>query len=121
MINLDSLILAVRKLAEEYPDAIYPLAGCYYSTGECGPGLGCIIGQAAKISCPELYALMLEKDERKSQIGIQSLLWKNKNLIEDFAVNTYDWLGRVQVRQDCRTPWAKCVADADEYELTAAL
>lgn len=117
MINLDALILEVRKLADEYPEAVYPLAGCYYSTGECGPGTGCLIGQAAKTSSPELYALMLERDGRKSQIGIQSLLWKYKDLIEDFTVAKYDWLGRVQVKQDYGTPWAKCVAGADEYEL----
>lgn len=108
--NVDALILAVRKLAEEYPDAVYPNRKCYYSTGECGPGEGCIVGQAAKIACPELYEIMRQRDQQ-AMTDISAIL-APYNLPR---IKLY-WLSLVQSRQDHRQPWNKCITDADEFD-----
>ena len=57
------LIEAVRKLAEDYPDAVYNETYCRYSVGEAGPGEGCIIGQAVMTAFPSCTKAVKKLDK----------------------------------------------------------
>lgn len=75
---------AIRELAEAYPDAISK--SCLYTSGKCGPGSGCIVGQAFQKVYPHLKE-MLEAIDDEGEMGVVSLL-KTANL---FGPSNSDW------------------------------
>lgn len=104
-----TLIQAIRKLASDYPDTRYPVQGheyCEYTRGECGPGAGCIVGQALQMS--GLTSIAEDADE-SGECGVGSLF--EKMGIKNF--NDQKWLSRVQSNQDFSFSWSGAVADAD--------
>lgn len=123
--TFDVLIAEVRRLAEESPDALYrgPLGTygvrtCSYTQGECGVGVGCILGQAAKNVWPELFKEMKKHDHT----GIGEMLVDNKSVAAYFRCDDnkskLQWLKTVQINQDgpfsART-WRESVLIADTY------
>lgn len=105
-----SLIQAIRKLAAEYPDAKYPKGDvdyCQYTVGECGPGHGCIIGQALQSSGMEDKAY---KFDRRGESPI-SCYYEDVNISN---TNDKEWLTYVQSFQDRGMTWSKSVKAVDE-------
>lgn len=97
----------VRKLAAEYPDAVYPKGMYSYTKGAAGSGVGCIMGQAAKrLGATEE---VLEKWNRGSMCG-------DPQQIAAILGNSwgYDWLRLTQERQDSQDSWSEAVRYADE-------
>ena len=106
-----SLIQSVRDIAAKYPDTKYNLKGigyCQYTKGDCGPGSGCLIGQAMQMCGMEDIAI--ESDE----LGEQSI----DMLVDKLGVTSKNdrlWLCRVQYYQDQMKPWSLAVKLADSY------
>ena len=103
-----NLVQTVRKLAADYPDAVYQGTdrGCFYTIGECGPGNGCIVGQALQKLGYELEGF----DEQKG-VGIGILIAR---LEIPCSCQDKDWLIFVQDYQDMGKPWKEAVKLADE-------
>lgn len=105
-----TIIDHVKALAEEYPDAIYelPPGGCLYTVGKCGPGTGCIVGQAIARMFPDRTDLMAVKDE----VAQGSRNFCNKIGVS-FTDDEHRWLCNVQGKQDRQFTWADAVKHAD--------
>ena len=106
---------AVRKLAKDFPDTVYSVIkgeeSCMYTIGKCGPGAGCIVGQAFVAAYPHLKHVAKETDD----VGITGPrgLLGNAGL----RLNEYDfrWLEAVQNKQDNGCEWGLAVKYADEH------
>jgi len=62
-IDFKVLLAEVVRLATQYPNAIYTSFSCKYGSGRCTNGqVGCILGQAARNVCPELYNEMVKEE-----------------------------------------------------------
>jgi len=118
---LIDLIDAIRKLAANYPDAVYAngtMGACSYSQGAVTNGperTGCIVGQAAA-----LIGVSNQEIEHGGETGYGEFLdtlAKNKWLDTDSKSigDQYDWIGRVQERQDSGVEWGEAVKSADHH------
>ena len=106
------LVTAVRELAEGYPDTVYNVAsldGCRYTIGKCGPGVGCIVGQAIAECYPDKVEAMAQQD-KDGPLGVDSLLF---DLGINRSENDARWLCCVQSKQDNGYPWAEAIKIAD--------
>jgi hypothetical protein len=109
-----SLIQSIRKLAADFPDAVYSVEGyCQYTEGKCGPGQGCLVGQGMQ-NCG--MGEMAEDADILGEIGVSSFFSKanvkNKN--------DRNWLIKIQGNQDNGKPWADAVRLADaSFELVS--
>jgi len=102
------IIKAVRDLAEKYPETIYPrhsVPYCKYTEGDCGPGSGCLIGQALQ-ACG-----MKEKAEWADAQGKTSVMLLGLEVSSDELA----WLKDVQLYQDRGRTWKKAIDRADFY------
>jgi len=101
-INEGDLIRAVRALASRHPSDIYVReAGCLYDRGKCGPGEGCIIGQAMQSLGKEyLYRGLEDMPAPELALGI--------------SLGAEGWVLEVQRRQDSCCTWGFAVEKADE-------
>ena len=126
MSKVNAVVAEVRRLAEEYPAAIYPTEESYYVTRpdgqeievECsytqgivknGPETeGCIIGQAIARVLPEVDLTDLEGDTPTNK-GFVALL---ETEVGDPRLR---WMKNIQIHQDCGKPWARAVVLADEF------
>ncbi len=110
-LNLSKLILAVRELADKYPDLVYeePKGGkCQYKPSRQSDGdmLGCIVGMGLRKIGISLAGLDTKDDT--SILG----------LLEEAGFDENDrqvaWLAEVQGAQDMDTSWGDAVTSADE-------
>lgn len=101
----DTVIDRVRKLAIEHPDAVYKHAKCLYTKGACGPGTGCIIGQAL----PEYK----EELERLDNITDYYVVEMMKELNIGATREQFLWLETVQHHQDKGDTWEEAVKIAE--------
>ncbi len=103
----------VRRLAAEYPDAVYQsftkpdgTSRCFYDRGEVTngpPELGCIMGQAALNVAPDFWDNELQHGTEEVSIGELVDFWDNA-----------DFLTFVQDNQDKGNTWSAAVAAADK-------
>lgn len=104
----DIVIDRVRKLAREHPDAVYKHDTCLYTKGECGPGVGCIIGQALPEYQEELWRL-----DNITDFHVSSMIRElNIEVTEEQSI----WLETVQHYQDKGVTWEKAVKEAEGVE-----
>lgn len=105
--KLSALVAEVETLATEYPETRYASVNlrCYYHLGEAGPGVGCIVGQAAKRAGIGRHnvALAFEGD------AVQWTKWLADDTI-DLNVDTDlykagNWLSEIQTLQDEGKSW----------------
>jgi hypothetical protein len=110
------LIAAVRKLANDHPDAIYDSTMCQYSAGECAGGEGCIIGQA--LQSLGLGELTLLADQSFNNVSTPRYIPMFVDLADylPFELTVYEeeWLSEVQRNQDEKMKWRAAVEQADE-------
>lgn len=106
--NINSLEVKVRELAEQYPDSVYKKPGdkCLYKQGNNGTSFpGCIIGLAIKDLDPNTYANL-------DGIIHGSIQWV---LRRAYGMDGgTDWLEVVQDKQDYERPWSECISIADK-------
>jgi hypothetical protein len=104
-----TLIQSVRDIAGKYPDAIYiveEIGYPQYTKGDCGPGSGCLLGQAMQACGMEDIAAQSDESGEQSipqlfnELGVTS---KNDQL----------WLINVQCYQDLMRTWREAVRLAD--------
>lgn len=117
-IDADKLIQAVRGLAAERPDFVYPAnpldnAGpaCYYTTEDGTPD--CIIGCAMdRIGQPLPAQDRVGFNECKLlDDAVYSTPWERAL---DTSLEKFRWLSRVQQSQDAGYSWSEAVRQADE-------
>ena len=105
---------AVRKLAEDFPDTVYSVVmgekSCMYTIGTCGPGKGCIVGQAFVAAYPHLKHVA-EYTDGTGIAGPETLL---KNAGMEVHSADLEWLTVVQNKQDNGVEWSLAVKFADE-------
>lgn len=118
MIGLIQLQAEVRKLAEEYPHAVYKSpdeGGCHYGLGEVENGpleLGCLIGQAIRRLDPEVFEhISGNGDDVVCMMAEQS---KYFDCSADDDGQIENWLSIVQGQQDDRKTWSQAVKAADD-------
>lgn len=113
-ITFAELKTEVLRLAAEYPDTVYPkvmeersLRQCYYTKGECGPGVGCIFGQALTNLDSSLAVRLAAMDaDDMFNTGIGNVVWK----LGISATNEEEtWCDSVQAAQDNSRRWADAV------------
>lgn len=116
-IDVVELLNIIRKLATESPDAVYDLGDdtktCYYSKGECGKGIGCIIGQALLKMGVDVELL----DQIPSLGGIMNIRQIINRHPYSF-VNAPDyrwihWIHQIQIEQDLKHTWIYALREAD--------
>jgi hypothetical protein len=130
-INSSDLVTKVREIAKAYPDVIYPAQrlsklepSCSYEKPACGPGKGCLIGQAlSQLGLPEAQLAVLS-----SHGGILSLAMVfGGSLFSDFTekwqfppfsefYRNIAWLQSVQRKQDRESHWGIAVEEVDNRE-----
>lgn len=106
------IITTVRKLAAEYPDAVYgSIDECAYETGTVTngpPGVeGCIFGQAGLV----LGILDRFPTQDAGGIGIATVF--ADYLEAPIQGDEQDWMEKVQGSQDKSMSWGKAVEAAD--------
>lgn len=116
MITAKQIEQEVRRLAREYPEAMYispdeGFGGCYYEKGkvERGPEQpGCLIGQALRNLKPGL-----KLDNGDQSDSIENLAYGLT--MEEFELpnDLLNWLSHVQRAQDRGVTWGKAVNYAD--------
>ena len=109
-INLDSLEVKVREIAEQYPDSRYKRTGdvCLYKQGDNGTSCsGCIMGLAIKDLDPDVYE---DIDET-----INGPITRILRVIYEISSGT-KWFEIVQKEQDNGRLWKECISMADELE-----
>lgn len=104
-----TLIQAVRDIAGKYPyvkynfgETVYP----HYTKGDCGPGSGCLLGQAMQ-ACG-----MGDIAEQSDELGEQPIVM----LVDKLGVTSQNdimWLSKVQYFQDTGRMWRDSVKLAD--------
>lgn len=114
MDKLDSLVAAVRKLAQDAPANRYTRAVndrvCSYDRGSCTNGsIGCLIGQA-------LHVLDYRTDGVTG--GIRSVVRvllgvPYEESTSRSTVSAVHWLDVVQMNQDRGDTWSHCIEVAD--------
>lgn len=115
MIKLNDLQKEVRRLAAEYPNAIYQsLDGCYYNAGIVANGPdteGCLLGQAIRNLDPEIFEdIGMDGDDIASLIQYMDEHFDNS---EDKEGNIENWFSIVQGQQDNGETWSEAVKIAD--------
>lgn len=118
MIKLNDLQKEVRRLANQYPNAIYQspngFNGCYYNVGIVANGPdteGCLLGQAIRNLEPEIFeAITADSDDIVSLICIMNEDFDNS---EDEEGDIEKWLSIVQGQQDGGKTWSEAVKIAD--------
>lgn len=113
--NCIKLELEVRRLAEEFPNAIYRNRPCLYNSGivENGPETeGCIFGQALSILHPEDKESFDRTSCFETINNISELI---ERLYPDMKEDgrACEWFYRVQVAQDTGSTWLNAVKSAD--------
>lgn len=115
-LTVDQIIDEVRKLASEHPATVYPGIGdknsCFYDKPDCGPGTGCIFGQAMQrlgVSLDDLAGLQNEAQDGSKYIRVVM----DRHSIEYTSVEG-SWCMQVQQNQDVGRAWAMCVKLADK-------
>lgn len=126
MLDTNILQQEVRKLAEQYPEAVYlpatekvtgkPAPTCHYDRGAVANGPkeeGCIMGH--------VFRKWGIEDELLRQIdgsidGAVEFLVATGNMEDGPSLNTYEmeWLSEVQQAQDNGSNWATAVDWADQ-------
>lgn len=112
--EVDSLVIEVRRLAREYPDAVYGTGdACYYTKGEVDlgpPGVeGCIMGQALRNLDVNMQDLLYgPEDGAYIDEILERLDW-----LDDTDDETLVWLRAVQKAQDLAARWEFAVNEAD--------
>ena len=105
---------AVRKLAKNFSDTVYNLAmseeSCMYTVGKCGPGVGCIVGQAFIEAYPHLEHVAKDTDN----VGVAGPDRLASNAGLQVCPNDIKWLTIVQNKQDNGCEWGSAVEFADE-------
>lgn len=98
----------VVRLGTEYPDVIYDsYGGCYYTSPRCGPGSGCIIGQALQNlgwTVAELKQIEKEYEWSGKVSDMANALFPLP--IDDSVVKM---LQEIQRAQDNRVSWGRAV------------
>lgn len=112
---------AIRKLATDYPNAVYvPPSGeigdgkCFYTRGDVSDGperSGCIVGQAVVMARPELEDGLKEVDY--ASMGAEDLL-RDLSLDLELEEEELHWINSVQEHQDMGDCWSEAVREADE-------
>jgi len=103
------MISEVRRIAKEYPNAVYSmdnLVFCCYTKGKCGPGFGCLLGQAMQSA--GLRHIANQADEQGEK-AISELF----NVLNIHNANDRMWLSDVQGQQDRGATWEEAVKFAD--------
>jgi len=117
--TIKDLILEVRRLAHESPDAIYDageLNGCMYTKIQCGKGVGCIFGQALLNLVP-IYEDTLKEFDNVTQFdtgGDSSINYVLKELNIETSNNELSWCCLVQKKQDNGNSWANTIKSTDD-------
>lgn len=111
-IDVDSLVNAVRSLAEKSPDNIYMPAvrgeKCKYSSGQCKDGsCGCIVGQG-------LAAIGLNPADFEDDNGRPPSAAKIVGDCSNVWSKPASWLRRVQYYQDQGKTWSRAIILADK-------
>lgn len=111
------LIDTIRKLAEENSDAVYNISGtdldsCAYTKGPCGPGVGCIVGQAVAQCYPDKIPQMVAQDDERP-VGAATLLY---DLGIEYSEKEIRWINTVQAKQDIGYRWTAAVNMADTVQ-----
>jgi hypothetical protein len=102
-----SLIKSIRKLAADFPDAVYTSdTYCEYTKGECGPGKGCIVGQGLQ-NCGMKW--VASYGDSRGEMAVSSLFHRIKVTNQ----NDRAWLISVQSLQDSTKSWAEAVRLSD--------
>lgn len=104
-----SLIESVKFLADKYADTSYPIHEvpyCSYTEGECGPGEGCLLGQAMQ-HCG-MKELAYSADHR-GEMAIYDLYEETNTL----SRNDQIWLNTVQASQDRGATWGEALENAN--------
>jgi hypothetical protein len=107
------VIEEIRKLAAEYPDVVYESddpGNCFYTQGKCGPGSGCIIGQAIQRAMPDKTP-SLEYIDFNGVVGFYSM---SSSVGLNMAAVDQGWASNVQILQDKKFTWAEAVEEADK-------
>lgn len=112
MLTLQAIKEEVIRLATEYPDSVYRAPSdteirCQYLRGKCGPGEGCIIGQAIMKLDSSKQEVLKEADSGFNGEPIDEIM--EELGIEEFNQSELDWLCNVQANQDRATPWGECI------------
>lgn len=112
-----ALIAEVRRLADEYPDAIYDNDLCFYTCGKVTNGPkeeGCIFGQVLRKVCPNIDLSKFEDCDNSDYCdNIEEVLRK-------INLNSYPldkWCETVQYQQDQKKTWSEAVRLADKVYL----
>lgn len=116
-IDVDEVVKAVRKLAEERPEYRYEsIIGCYYTKGG-DDGLGCLVGQALVLLYPEVKDTLVRVDNRSvSEVPCLPELLTTLGVTDDPSSEDklkIRWLRDVQMFQDRGHRWSKAVELAD--------
>ena len=113
--TVSEVIAAVRKLATDWPDAIYDmgdLGSCLYDAGNVSNGppgaVGCIFGQAGvSLGIMDRFPV-----GDQGGVGIATLF---ADYLEVATTgDEQDWMKMVQEAQDTSSSWGDAVANADE-------
>ena len=110
--DLNRVVAEVRRLAVQYPDAVYesPDGNYHYDKGTAGGAEGCLIGQAARNVCRPLYNLFLcasFKGDAPDQV-------LSTNIQQGVGVQQIGWLTEAQEAQDTSNTWSTAVEWADD-------
>lgn len=120
LITVDGLIAKVKELGTAYPEAVYvpvnpdpKVCGCKYTAGACGPGIGCIFGQALLALDPSVRDKLTEVDLEESGFGaalgtvlLDLGVINREQYNEDPLV---DALTEVQMKQDKGSCWGEAI------------
>lgn len=121
VIDVQALITAVRELAAERPDFVYPVnsgnraPSCYYTKPD-GTG-DCIIGCAMERIGHPLPVQNRDGEGATKLLSapVSSALWAWALNIPE-AGREHRWLGRVQAQQDTGDSWGDAVAYANRWD-----
>lgn len=117
-ISVDELIQEVRRLAKEYPDAIYQSNnGCFYASLPVvsGPETeGCIIGQALRKFIPIEDSAGIATECKWGNFIAEELALRGEQFTYSDKDEQINWLSVVQSSQDEGYTWSRSVELADE-------
>ncbi len=117
-VKTEDLVAKVRKIAAAHPDVVYPVGEdgvCLYNYPPCGPGSGCLIGQALGALSP---GVLSEVTVMLATVTISGII-RDPFMRPHFSVGDerhVSWLRAVQARQDMKEPWGEAVRLADRND-----
>lgn len=118
--NTGELITEIRRLAATHPNTKYnPEAEvCYYTKGPLKNSRlkkeGCIIGQAIRRVCPELFKKLEELEAAMDDpMEINTLIDEYSEYFPGWGRKQVTWLEEVQRVQDNKNSWSVAVETAD--------